>query len=141
MTFDIQRYDLTPIIEALSTVHIKNDEEVLIKLDDDDVKLINTIDSSLEPKKEKFWTSEKISFLVATLLAIIQIIQGCVSDMQSSQQLDEISTKIEEHWVEEDKQVEKNKEYQERIISLLETITSQLQEESQSSDGESSLSE
>ena len=96
---------------------------------------------SSEPKKEKFWTSEKISFLVATLLAIIQIIQGCVSDMQSSQQLDEISTKIEEHWVEEDKQVEKNKEYQERIISLLETITSQLQEESQSSDGESSLSE
>lgn len=62
MTFDIPKYDLTPIIESLSTVHLENDEEILIKLDDDDVKLINDIDSSLEPKKEKFWTFEKISF-------------------------------------------------------------------------------
>ena len=134
MTFDIPKYDLTPIIESLSTVHLENDEEILIKLDDDDVKLINDIDSSLEPKKEKIWTFEKISFLITTLLAIIQIFQSCISDIQSSQQLDEISTKIEEHWIEEE-----NKEYQERIISLLETITSQLQkEENQSFDEDSS---
>lgn len=143
MTFDIPKYDLTPIIESLSTVHLENDEEILIKLDDDDVKLINDIDSSLEPKKEKFWTFEKISFLITTLLAIIQIFQSGISDIQSSQQLDEISTKIEEHWIEEDKKAEENKEYQERIISLLETITSQLQkEDNQSSDEDfSSLSE
>ena len=63
MTFDIPKYDLTPIIESLSTVHLENDEEILIKLDDDDVKLINDIDSSLEPKKEKKIEANKIKIL------------------------------------------------------------------------------
>lgn len=60
--------------------------------------------------------------MVATLLAIIQIIQGCVSDMQSSQQLDEISTKIEEHWVEEDKQVEKIKNIKKESLAYLKPL-------------------
>lgn len=142
MTFDILKYDLTPIIEALSVISLEDSEEIPIKLNDDEVEFINNIDSNLEPKKEKIWTFEKISFLITTLLTILSMIQNYVSDKQSSEQLDEISTKIEEHWIEDEKQAEENKKYQERIISLLETITSQLQEEgSQYSDEESSLSE
>lgn len=135
------KYDFTPMLEALAEINLKADDEISIKFDDDEIELINEIDSSSATTKGKHWSFDKIYNLIILLLTIFQFFQTQYLSQQTSDQLDEISAKIEEHQIDKNKQAEENKVYQEKIISLLETITSQLLEnENQSSDEESSFS-